>query len=389
MRSVLLILVATLLPNVALAQQPDAPAGEPAVPLADPAPATDPVTPVTAVPAVAPTASTSTTASTTEGTPSVSGKYSGAGAPPPGHWRMMVSDLSILRVNPIGIETRARVGLQKRLYPSSKPISQNNFLFLGAWPKLNPASAHLALGGEFQPVSIFNLKANVEVQKYFGSFGFLQSFATPHVNYSDQTLKDLEDVPGFEPQSATAFHASFHPMLQLKLGKVAVRSLFQVDYWDFKLRPGDTVAYEATYDTLLPDKGFTLATDTDVLFVGKPGLAIGLRHTWVKPLYKQKHFADPDLSDTENAIELDKFGSNNGHQRLGLFAAYTLHDRGPSKFNKPTVIVIASWYLDHEYRTGAPDQMALGQRADDYTSRAFPYLLVGFAFESDFANPPR
>jgi hypothetical protein len=392
MRSVFLISVAAtlLLPSVALAQQPapDAPAGEPAVPAADPA-ATDPVTaPVTAVPAASTTTTEPIMSAGTTPT-AVTGKYSGLGAPPPGHWRMMVSDLSILRINPVGIETRARVGLQKRLYPSTKPISQNNFMFLGAYPKLNPASAHLALGGELQPVSIFNLKANVEVQKYFGSFGFLQSFATPHVNYSDQTLKDLEDVPGFEPQSATAFHASFHPMLQLKLGKVAVRSLFQVDYWDFKLRAGDTVAYEATYDTLLPDKGFTLATDTDVLFVGKPGLAIGLRHTWVKPLYKQKHFADPDLSEMENAEELDKFGSNNGHQRLGLFAAYTLHDRGPSRFNKPTVIVIASWYLDHEYRTGAPSTMAPDQRPDDFTSRAFPYLLVGFAFESDFANPPR
>ncbi|MBA2543397.1 MAG: hypothetical protein H0V17_27395 [Deltaproteobacteria bacterium] len=386
MRSVCLILVATLLPNVAFAQPDPAPSDAPA-PATDP-PASDPVT---AVPPVAPTASTSTPVSTST-TPtggSVTGKYSGIGVSPPGHWRVIVSDLSILRVNPIGIETRARIGLQKRLYASQKPISQNNFMFLGAYPKLNPASAHLALGGEFQPASIFNLKANVEIQKYFGSFGFLQSFTTPHANYSDQTLKDLEDVPGFEPQSATAFHAALHPMLQLKLGKIAVRSLFQIDYWDFKLRDGDTVAYEATYDTLLPDKGFTLATDTDVLFVGKPGLAVGLRHTWVKPLYKQKHFADPDLSAMENSDELERFGSNNGHQRLGLFAAYTLHDRGPSRFNKPTVIVIASWYLDHEYRTGAPDAMGPDQRPDDFTSRAFPYLLVGFAFESDFAKPPR
>jgi hypothetical protein len=317
----------------------------------------------------------------------VVGKYSGVGVSPPGHWRLMLSDLSIFRLNPLGIETRARVGLQKRLFPSDKPIAQTNFLFLGAYPKLNPASAQIAFGGEIQPLSMFNLKATIEVGKYFGTFGFLQSFSTPHANYSDHRLEELEEVPGREPQAASFIHAAIHPMVQAKLAnKIAVRSMFQVDYWNFALRDGDTVAYEATYDTLLPDKAITLTTDTDVLFVGKPGLAIGLRHTWVKPLYKQKHFADVSLSEAENAEEFDRFSDANSHQRLGLFAAYTLHDRGPSRWNKPTILLIASWYLDHNYRTGTPDVMAPDERPDDFTSRAFPYLLLGFAFESDLMS---
>lgn len=312
------------------------------------------------------------------------GRYAGVGVSPPGHWRLMVSDLSIFRLNPLGIETRARVGLQKRLYSSDKPVARNNFLFLGAYPKLNPASAQVGLGGEIQPLSIFHLKANLEVGKYFGTFGFLQSFSTPHANYSDHRLEALEGMPGFEPQSANFLHAAIHPMVQLKLAnKIAVRSMFQLDYWNFALRDGDTVAYEAAYDTLLPDKAITLTTDTDVLFVGKPGLAIGLRHTWVKPLYKGKHFADASLSDAENADAFAQFSDANSHQRLGLFAAYTLHDRGPSRFNKPTVLLIASWYLDHNYRAGTPDVMAADETPSDFTSRAFPYLLLGFAFESD------
>jgi hypothetical protein len=52
----------------------------------------------------------------------------------------MVSDLSLFRLNPIGLETRARIGMQKRLYPSVKPISQNNFMFAGAYTRLNPAT---------------------------------------------------------------------------------------------------------------------------------------------------------------------------------------------------------------------------------------------------------
>ncbi|MEO8702900.1 MAG: hypothetical protein ABI867_22840 [Kofleriaceae bacterium] len=301
--------------------------------------------------------------------------------PPPGSWRLVLSTLNIFRLNPLGLESRGRIGLQKRLYASEKRIAQNNFMFVGVYPKLNPASAQLAVGGELQPISMFNLRATVEVQQYFGTFGFLQSFRTPDSTYSDAALDDLESVR--EPQSAAVFHAALAPLLQAKVGPIAVRALLQLDYWDFQLRDGDTVAYEATLDTLLPDRGVTVSTDTDVLYTGHPGLAIGLRHSWVQPIYKLRHFQDTDLSASENAAERDAFGNRNAHQRLGLFAAYTLHDRGPSRFNKPTFILIASWYLDHRYRTGTPDVLRPGETTDDFTSRAFPYLLVGFAFESD------
>jgi len=376
MRHILVVLL--LVPGVAMAQP------EPT----DPKPAEAPAPPdPVATPAVA-TVPVSTTVSTTvdgavAAAPDLTSKWSGAGKPPPGGWRVMLSDLSVLRLNPLGIETRGRFGMQKRLYASETKLGMNNFMFLGVYPKLNPASAHLAAGGEIQPVAMFNLRATAEVQKYFGTFGFLQSFTSPDANYSDNRLADLETVPGFEPQAATAFHVSVQPLLQAKVGPVAIRSLFQLDYWDFKLRAGDTAAYEATFDTLLPDQGFTISADTDVLYTGRPGLAIGLRHTWVQPIYKQRHFDDPDLSAAENTAELEAYDNANAHQRVGLFAAYTLKDRGPSKFNKPTVILIASWYLTHRFRTGAPDVMRPGDTGDDFTSRAFPYLLVGFAFESD------
>lgn len=281
--------------------------------------------------------------------------------PPPEPWRLMMSDLTILRVNPIGLETRARIGLQARLYPSEKAIAQNNFFFGGIYPKLNPASAHLAAGFEVQPLSIFNLRAAAGVQRWFGNLGYMQSFATTDENYSDATLDDLAG----EAHAQTVFHASLYPLVQLKVGPIAVRSLFQFDYWRMNLPDGDHFAYEPTYDTLLPDRGWTLTTDTDVLFVGKPGLAIGVRHTWVKPLYDETGDAD------------------NSHQRAGLFAAYTLRDSGPVAFNKPTFILIASWYIKHRWRAGEPETLPTGTRPEDFTSQAFPYLLAGFAFESD------
>ena len=228
--------------------------------------------------------------------PATTDRYPGATMLPPGTWRLMLSSLTVVRVNPIGLEARARFGVQKRLVASDNKLTRNNFMFLGVYPKLNPASAHLAVGGEIQPVSMFNLRATVELQKYFGTFGFLQSFRSPDLNYSDAALDRLATVPGSEPQASTGFHAALAPLLQMKFGPIAVRALAQLDYWDFALRDGDTVAYEATYDTLLPDRGFTLSTDTDVLYTGRPGLAVGIRHSWVHPLYRARHFNDPDLS---------------------------------------------------------------------------------------------
>jgi hypothetical protein len=290
----------------------------------------------------------------------------------PASWRLMLSDLTVIRVNPLGLETRARFGLQKRLYASEKPVSANNFGFAGTFAKLNPASAHLGVGGELQPLSMFNLRAFAEVQRYFGALGFLQSFPSANANYSDATLDDLADTA----RAASAFHASIQPLLQVRVGPVAIRALFQLDYWDLALRDGDVAAYEPTFDTLLPDRGWTLSTDTDVLYVGRPGLALGVRHSYVRPLYGRDHFA----SDADE----DAYGGDNAHHRIGLFGAYTLRDTGPSTFNKPTVILIVSWYLRHRFRTGEPDVIAFDGRPDDYTSRAVPYLLAGFAFESDF-----
>jgi hypothetical protein len=69
-----------------------------------------------------------------------------------------------------------------------------------------------------------------------------------------------------------------------------------------------------------------------------------------------------------------------------LFAAYTMRDTPQTAFNKPTLIVIASWYLTHRWRTGVPDETDISgdYNKNDFISRAFPYILVGLAFESDF-----
>jgi hypothetical protein len=59
---------------------------------------------------------------------------------------------------------------------------------------------------------------------------------------------------------------------------------------------------------------------------------------------------------------------------VGLLAAYTFFDEGYTAFNKPTVVLISSWYLKHRYRTGQD------------VSQAVPYVVLGFAFTSDLID---
>ncbi len=362
-------------PALALAQAPPPPpnAAPELAPPAEPAPLAPTAAALAPAPVAAEPAAGAEPIVPTAAAPVATAAASPLTAPPqPASWRLMLSDLTIFRMNPLGLETRARFGLQKRLYASPSALTANNFAFVGLTAKLNPAAAYVAAAAEVQPASIFNLRASVGVQHYFKTLGFLQSFSSPNANYSDQSLDDNED----SAQRTQLLQATLQPMLQLRFGPLALRSMFQFDYWSLDIRDGDTAAYEVTLDTLIPDGGWTLSSDSDLLYVGHPGLAVGLRHSWVHPFYDSESFSD--------AADEDRYDGDNAHQRLGLFAAYTFRDRGPSTFNKPTVILIASWYLSHRFRTGEPDSFPTGGRADDYTSRAVPYFVLGFAFESDF-----
>lgn len=277
--------------------------------------------------------------------------------------RIVFSNLSVTRYNPIGLENQLRAGFQRRLFDSDSPVARDNFVFLGTTPKLNPAYSRVGPTVEIQPLSIFNVRAGVEHVRFFSTFGFLQSFPSPRVDYSDSALEEYET--DFENDYATSgVHTFVEPTIQLKVGSIVVRNKLAFDHWDMDLRDGDRVFYEATQDTLLPGTGWSMANDADLLYATETGLVAGLRHTFVRPVYEDEHFADGE----------ERGYIRNRHQRLGLLAAYTFHDRGFQTFSRPTVLVITSWYLSHRWRTG------------EDVSQGVPYVIVGFAFHSDMLS---
>jgi hypothetical protein len=126
---------------------------------------------------------------------------------------------------------------------------------------------------------------------------------------------------------------------------------------------GDRVWYDGTLDTLVPGKGFIATNDLDVLFLGKPPLVVGARYSLVKPLYASRHLAGDEL-----------LAGDNSHHRVGVLAAYVFWDEGYTAFNKPAVLLNVAWYLRHRYRTGAE------------VNQAMPYVVLGFAFQSDLLD---
>ena len=58
----------------------------------------------------------------------------------------------------------------------------------------------------------------------------------------------------------------------------------------------------------------------------------------------------------------------------GKRATVAYFDEPGEAFNKPTILLLVNWYLDHRWRTGAD------------VSQAFPYIVLGFAFSGDLID---
>ncbi len=267
--------------------------------------------------------------------------------------RLMLSSLQVLRVNPIGLENQLRFGWQHRLYEDEGRAFRDNFFFLGLFPKLNPAYSRIGPGLELQPASFFHLRMTAIYVRFLHSFGFVQSTETTAADYSDSARKAGDERD--ESYATNAGQFTIEPMLQLKVGSFAARDKLSAEYWVADLHGEDEFFFEGTLDTLVPKEGWVLQNDADLLWIEGDGLVLGLRHTLVAPQYED--------------------GAENGHHRLGVLAAYTLWEDGFTRFDKPTILGIVSWYLDHPYRTGVD------------VPRAMPYVLLGFAFTTDLLEP--
>jgi hypothetical protein len=103
--------------------------------------------------------------------------------------------LSIIRYNPLGLETQNRLIYSKRLAVSFSLLFRGIFLALGLLVKLKPA--FIKAGGlvDFQPIAIFNLRLGYEFINYFSTLGYLQLSPLSDADYDDDTMEKTKRTP--------------------------------------------------------------------------------------------------------------------------------------------------------------------------------------------------
>jgi len=283
----------------------------------------------------------------------------------PPEWRLFYRSTVALRYNPLGLFSDNRVALRRRLFESSSPFFHNNFASIALFPSLSPAFSRLALGAELQPASFLTLWGNAELTAFFGTFNLLQSFPSARSEYSDSVVSRLGDLPAGDrlaPYPTMGGQINLGADLQFRVGPVVARNQLRFVRAEMQLRDGDVTYYEQLWDLLVPNRGWYMNDDADLLFVTDFGLTAGIRFNVAHAFYGQEHLQPGNaLADIVNGPQA----------RVGPLVAYTFWDDEGALFDRPTILVVTNWWVSHRYRTGAD------------VSQAVPMVALAFQMQGD------
>lgn len=267
--------------------------------------------------------------------------------------------LTAARVNPLGLFELFDLSLRPRLYESESDALRANFVGVGLSAGLSPAFGRIGALVEVQPLTILRLWALYEFVGYFSTFGLMASFPSATSAFSDTAIRNQAGYATWGGQLTLGANA------QVRFGPIAIRDQLRFVRPSFQLRPGDRVFFDQLYDLELPNDGWAVVNEADVLGLFDFGLMVGARYTFATPFNEDRHFApgeDPALAP------------NHVH-RLGPMIGYTFERRPNTRFDAPMLILIAQWHLVHRYRTGADVDVGL------------PYLGLAFQFNGDLLGP--
>ena len=270
-----------------------------------------------------------------------------------------------IRVNPLGIEERINVFARRRLYQDPSPLLREANVAVGLVPTLTPSIVRIGPAVEIRPLTILTLSAAGYVQGWMKTFNNLQSFPSPTAEHSDSDLRDGGDADRNYGTAGTELQ--LRAQLLAKAGPIVLRADGSLHTADVGLRSTDTVYYDPRSDLMVPDGGFWMVEDTDLVWLTDFGLIAGVRGTISTAFYRDEDFAPGETTDDPNGPTF----------RAGPILAYTFYDKPDALFNKPTAILIANWWLAHRYRTG------------EDVSAALPYIALAFRFEGELYRSDR
>ncbi|MBN8611657.1 MAG: hypothetical protein J0L92_13775 [Deltaproteobacteria bacterium] len=264
------------------------------------------------------------------------------------------------RVNPLGLFELFDLSLRLRLHESDADALKQNFVGVGTTVGLSPAFGRIGVLAEIQPLTLLRLWASYEFVGYFSSFGLMASYPSATSDFSDTAIREGGDRgrPGY---TTVGGMLTLGAAFQVRLGPIAIRDTFRAFWSSFDLRTGDRVYFDQTLDLQMPNDGWSVVNEGDVLWVSDFGLVVGARYTVATPLNEDSHFLP---------LEDRSVGENRVH-RLGPLVAYTFERNPNARFDAPTLILLAQWHLMHRFRTGRDVDTGL------------PYLGLVFQFTGD------
>ncbi|MFT5429880.1 MAG: hypothetical protein ACI9OJ_000553 [Myxococcota bacterium] len=274
--------------------------------------------------------------------------------------RVLYSNFTAFRLNPIGIRNEFEIGYQYKLYDSDSVLFKTGHVRVYLAPTLAPALTRLGVGVDIEPLAVLKLGARWEWVQYFGTFDHFQSFKDVDQPYSDSDIATNGDLGLAEVRGG--WQLTLSAELRGRVGPVVVRNKLVAMYGQMDMRAGDTVWYDPYFDILSPKEGWVLINDADVLvFLLNDKLIVGVRHNVTHAIFPDEAFGANGPRDIASTPT----------QRLGPLIAYRFFDEPGAAFNRPTAVLLVNWYLVHPHRTGAD------------VSQAVPYVALGFAFSGD------
>jgi hypothetical protein len=269
---------------------------------------------------------------------------------------LVYNSLLALRYNPLGLEERLRVAYQYRLYDDPGLLWNSAYVWFALTPTINPAVTRLGARLEVQPLAVLQLYAGAYWVAWHGTFNYLQSYPSVTAAHSDSDLKDAGEAGA--NYVTTGHQLNLGGRLQAKVGNFVVRNLIDVFKSENDLHDGDRAFYDPVFDVMVGNGGWQLENDFDAVYLADAGWVAGIRahvtHAW----YDEDHFAPGEEEENLNTPSF----------RLGLLAAYVFDgDYGPY-FEKPALILLCHWYLNHRYRTG------------EDVPQGIPYIGLAFSF---------
>ena len=266
------------------------------------------------------------------------------------------SNLLVGRLNPLGTKNDFKLHVKRELFDIDHILFKDTYVGTTLISSLKPTAVFLGLGAEFQPLAILKLSATVEWVRYFTRFVNVMSFPTASAEYGDSDIEKLGKAG--ENYATRAVYVSLAALLQAKVGPIAVRNDLKVTYVNIDLEPGDTVYYEIEWDLLPQNRSWVLFNTTDVLYLADFGLIAGVRYSLAHAFYDERAFATGESHKNPNSPT----------HRIGPLVGYSFTTKWKT-FEKPTLLLIANWWIKHRYRTGQD------------VSQGMPYIVLAFAFK--------